>query len=254
MELYNEIIGSGKDIVFLHGLFGDGRNLMNIARSLSGDFRCILVDHRNHGNSPHAKQFSYKIMADDLKDTLDKLGVNDPVIIGHSMGGKTAMEYALSNQERVRALVCMDQAAGSYRPRYSGFVETMKAFRTDVVTSRSEAERFFTDHGVDEREARFLLKNLVKGKKGYNWRINLDSIIENYHHIWEGVGGGESWKGPVLVLKGELSDFIRREDEEYFRTLFPSVQIKTVPNAGHWLHVDNPAECIAGIRNFLSTI
>lgn len=254
MQLFTRESGSGTPIIFLHGLFGQGVNLISVARSLDHEYRCILTDQRNHGNSGHDDFFSYPVLAEDINETLSALGIGKAIIAGHSMGAKIAMEFALSYPEKTLALICMDSAPGKYPPRYQNFIKSMDSLDLLHIKSRREAETLLLDAGVREAEMRFLLKNLRRKEQGFYWRLNLKGLIKNYDRIWDGINGSRVYEKPVLFLKGEFSDFIQKKDESYIRELFPSAQIEVIKNADHWLHVDNPDQCVSEINAFLSDL
>jgi len=254
MVLHTLKSGSGQEIIFLHGLFGDGKNLYPISRELENYYTCLLTDQRNHGKSPHADAFSYPVLAADVKETIDVSGIGDCVVIGHSMGAKTAMEFALAFPETIKALICMDSSPGRYNMRYDNLAESMKNMDLLNIESREEAFKYLVSLGIDVSEARFLLKNLVRGNNGFEWRINLVSLINNYENIWAAIDVGRVYNGPVLFLKGRNSDFIKHSDYSLIKGMFPNASIKEIDKAGHWLHVDNPEQCVSEIIEFLNTV
>ena len=254
MVLHTLKSGSGPAVFFLHGLFGDGKNLYSISRDLENRFSCYLADQRNHGKSAHDDKFSYSVMAEDLNETLEHYGISKAIVIGHSMGAKTSMEFALRFPEKVRALVCMDSSPGKYDMRYDDFVKSMRDMDLPNIGSREEAEKYLTESGINILEAKFLLKNLVRNSTGFSWRINLGALINNYENIWAPVSENLRYNGPVLFLKGEKSNFITEKDEKLILKLFPSARIAEIKNAGHWLHIDNTAMCNEEIGSFLASI
>ncbi len=254
MILHTLKSGSGQEIIFLHGLFGDGKNLYPISRELENHYTCLLADQRNHGKSQHADDFSYSVLAADVKESVDDSGIGECIILGHSMGAKTAMEFALAYPEKTKALICMDSSPGRYDMRYDNFVKSMNSMDLLNIRSREDAFKYLTSSGINASEARFLLKNLFREGKSYRWRINLHSLINNYENIWAPIRDGRSYSGPVLFLKGRNSDFIKPADHDLITELFPHASIKVIEEAGHWLHVDNPAQCVSEIMKFLSGI
>ena len=242
-------------VFFLHGLLGSADNWGTFCRDLSGkSLRCIAVDQRNHGSSPHFPDMDYPLMAGDLVELADSLDISRFSIVGHSMGGKTAMETALGYPERVKSIVVADIAPVEYEPEYREYIDSLKLVDLAGIRRKSEAGAILNEYIPDRRLSMFFLTNLRKEEDGhYRWRINIDGITSNYDNIWRGIEGGRSFNGRTLFLKGADSDFIIEEYMERINCLFPSYRLETIEKAGHWLHVDQPDKVKSLLAGFLGS-
>ena len=246
-------LGSGPPVVLVHGLFGMARNLGTIQRALAQRWRVLAVDLRNHGSSPHAPGMDYDTMADDLKETLDARGYDGIALMGHSMGGKTCMRFALRHGATVKRLCVADIAPVAYRPRNGPVVAALRRIPVGSAVTRAEAEAIL-EPDVPEKPVRaFLLQNLEFGPQT-RWRIGLDEIEDGLHDIesWP-ESEGMAYEGPTLFVAGDRSEFINPGDREAMRTLFPHHRMATIKGAGHWVHVDNPSAFLGILESFLDT-
>ncbi|MEW5816550.1 MAG: alpha/beta fold hydrolase [Spirochaetota bacterium] len=243
MKLFSKEYGKGYPVIILHGLLGSSDNWHPIAKRLENRFRVITVDLRNHGRSPHAEVFNYEIMARDIADLLDEKQVSASHFIGHSLGGKVAMEVSLTYPKRIGKLIIVDINPKTYQPYYENIFETVKNLNLDCITSRKEAEEKFIPSVPDRLVRLFLLKNLYRDSQGkYKWKININGLAKNYDNIWVGIKEDSRvpYSGPVLFIRGALSDAIRDQDILHIQKLFLKAQIVTVPDAGHWIHATHP--------------
>ncbi|MDX1519939.1 MAG: alpha/beta fold hydrolase [Gammaproteobacteria bacterium] len=244
--------GTGDALVLLHGLFGSGRNLDALARKFCSNRTVISPDLRNHGNSPHHDVMDYLTMADDIKELMVANSVKNPVLVGHSMGGKVAMVNALLYPEEVTAVVILDIAPAEYTFEHQPVLETLANLDLESIQSRRDADELLGEEYRNPMFRQFLLQNLVRINGHFQWRLNLDAISNNIHHI---TGfpelPGRSYDGPALFLGGDNSAYISNEHHADIHRLFPSARIKIIPDAGHWLHVDQTATVIAEIEFFL---
>ena len=242
-------------VFFLHGLLGCAENWGSVCRRLSGEgLRCIAVDQRNHGSSPHSPEMSYPLMAEDLHHLADHLNIRRFSIVGHSMGGKTAMEAALIGADRIRSLVVADIAPIRYKPAYVDYINSLSEMNLDGVEKRSDAGRKLERFIPDRNLRMFFLTNLRKKEDGsFGWRINLDGITSNYDHVWEEIHGSRRYDGPVLFLRGGESGFITEPALEYIGELFPSYQLETIDGAGHWVHSEAPDDFRARVLRFIGS-
>lgn len=257
MELFTHLVGHGRPrFAFLHGLFGQGRNWSAIAKGLAGDGASLLVDLPNHGRSPWTDHFSYADMADavaaDLRERLGPLG--NLVVVGHSMGGKTAMVLALRRPEVVRGLVVIDIAPDDSSHGY-GFGRLIAALRDLDLASfdnRDEADAALAARVPDEGVRSFLLQNLRRTRRGFAWHPNLELLARDLPLISGFPVVGGSYPGPVLWLRGEDSGYVRDEHLPAMRRLFPRHTLVTVPGAGHWVHSDAPEFVVESIHDFVA--
>jgi pimeloyl-ACP methyl ester carboxylesterase len=242
--------GDGPPVVLLHGLFGSARNFGATQRALTPLFRVIAMDARNHGASPHAAGMRYATLAADVLETMDALGVTRSAVIGHSMGGKTAMTLAVMAPERVGRLLVADIAPIPYQHGNSTIADAMRAIPLHAGLTRAEADAALTE-AVPAAEVRtFLLQNLQFAPQP-SWRIGLDEIAAAIPDLegWETPSG--NFSGPVLFVSGAQSDYVRPEHRPAIRALFPTARFVSVKNAGHWLHADNPAGFLSVVEAFL---
>ena len=242
--------GSGPPIVLLHGLFGSARNFGTVQRALTPLFRVIALDARNHGASPHGAGMRYATLAADVLETLDALGVARAAVIGHSMGGKTAMTLATMAPDRVGRLLVADIAPVPYQHENESVADAMRAIPLHAGLTRAEAEAALADAVPSPSVRTFLIQNLQFGPRPH-WRIGLDEIAAAIPDLegWETPAG--TYSGATLFVSGAQSDFVLPEQRPVIRALFPAARFVAVKHAGHWLHADNPAGFLSVVEAFL---
>ena len=258
LQLASDSIGTGPNLVILHGLFGDGENWRNQAKKLAISFTVDSLDMRNHGASPHSSQINYPAMAADVKHTCENLGLQKFHLLGHSMGGKTAMQLALDHPSLVERLIIVDIAPKQYPHHHQmvldGLTQLQALSRLGNLTSRRQADTVLAEF-IGERQTRaFLLKNLQRTESGeYQLRINLDAIVRGYGSIAAAVPAHPTapWQGPVLFIKGAESDYLQTEDKATITGLFPNATLKTIGGAGHWPQSEKPDVVYKIINSFL---
>ncbi len=256
MELHYKQLGdAGEDLIILHGLLGSLDNWITIAKQLAENYRVWLVDQRNHGKSPHSEDHSFRLMADDLKQLMDEQEISSAVLIGHSMGGKTAMQVAIDYPDRVEGLVVVDMAVKAYS---SGHEEIFKAlFAMDITTiqSRKEADEMLAQYIADFNIRQFLLKNLTRSEHGgFQWKVNLNALWSNYDNMLEETSSPYPVQIPALFIKGGRSDYIQEDDEEQIRAIFPQARFEVVPSSGHWVHAEAPRPFLDHLSMFLNEL
>jgi esterase len=215
--------------------------------------RVHLPDLRNHGKSPRSPDFSIPSLAGDLADYLEAEELGPCLVGGHSLGAKVAMELALSRPQLVRALVCFDMAPRAYEPRYTGYLDSLRRLEVTRIGSRAEA-RAALEPDIDASTLAFLLKSLVPDTAhpgGWKWLLNLEAISAAYPHIWQEVAGGRCFEGPALFVTGGTSDYVGARDVDDVIDRFPQAELTAVPEAGHWLHAEKPAEVLNELRNWI---
>lgn len=244
--------GQGPPLILLHGLFGAGQNWGAIRKALAPRFRVLTPDLRNHGASPRAAAMSYDAMAQDIADTLDAAGIARAAVLGHSMGGKAAMAFALAHPDRVERLVVADIAPVRYPPALRGFVAALQAIPLRPGLTRREADAALAASIPEGGIRAFLLQSLRFETDPPEWRLGLAEIAAAMPEIEDAPPtGGRRYGGPVLVLGGERSRYILPEHHAVFRALFPQARFATVPGAGHWVHAENPQGFLAAVDAFL---
>ena len=247
---------TGSPIVFCHGLFGQGRNWTAVAKALADDHRTVLVDLPHHGRSPWSDSFDYVEVADQLADLLgDLFGQDDPVtLVGHSMGGKAAMVTALRSPELVRRLCVVDVAPVDYggRGEFAGYIEAMQGLDLGSLERRADADAAL-EPAVPNRTVRgFLLQNLRNEDGGWRWQVNLEVLGRDLDALsgWpaDRLDGLAPFEGPVLWMAGGDSGYVRSEQEEEMRRLFPRTRKIVVKGAGHWVHSQQPEVVVEALR------
>lgn len=253
MELGYQSFGSGAPLVVLHGLFGSRENWQTLARKWSDAVQVFVVDQRNHGSSPHDDAFDYPTLAADLHDFLAQRGIPRAHVLGHSMGGKTAMEWALTWPNEVCSLIVVDIAPKAYPRHHDEVLSAMYGLDLPGYTARQEIDEALAAQIADLPTRQFIQKNVVRDEGGtFRWRINLDAITSEYDSIIKGIAGDRQYPGPALFVRGEKSTYVQDQDMTRITTLFPQATLTTVPNAGHWVHADAPAAVEQIVRAFLA--
>ena len=253
MVLHSQILGSGKPFVILHGFLGMGDNWKTLGTRWADDgYEVHLLDQRNHGRSFHSDEFSYEKMAEDLKKYYDEHDLKEIILLGHSMGGKVAMQFAVTYPEKVSKLIVADIAPKAYPPHHQDILKALSALDFSTIKSRGEAEDILSEYIKDQGTRLFLLKNLYrKTKKELALRINLPVLSEKIEEVGVALPENTVFEGDTLFLGGEKSGYIEPMDELLIKKHFPKAEIGTISNAGHWLHAENPDEFYDNVMNFL---
>lgn len=268
MELFYRKFGAGHPLIILHGLYGSSTNWITVGKVFAKQFEVFLPDLRNHGNSPFSSEHSYDLMKDDLDSFMRSQNIEKAIIIGHSMGGKTAMFFAAAFPEKVRALVVVDISPRSYKSLnesdhqyvdHKNIIDSLLSLNLSILKSREDADRFLLNNIQSSRVRQFLLKNLHRNHDGsFSWKLNVHAIHDNLHQIMEGLDEhkydyANGIAGfPVLFIRGEKSNYIENIDIPVIKKIFPMAEIVTVPGAGHWLHAEQPELFIKTVSYFLS--
>ncbi len=245
MKLFYRHFGEGQPLIILHGIFGISDNWATLGKRLAEKFSVYIPDMRNHGQSPHSPTFNYISMADDLLEFIEDNQLEKPIIIGHSMGGKVAMTFALEHPDMVDKLVIVDISLRKYPGRNVHFdmISAMMAINFENITSRGEVESLLETTIPDKRIRLFVLKNLYrKTRHSFAWRLNLQAISANMESIFEGIENSSVYLGPSLFIKGGKSDYIIESDYPLIHKNFPGAVIQTIEGASHWVHADSPDE------------
>lgn len=251
MNLFYRELGEGQPLIILHGLFGASDNWLSIGRILSEHFKVYLVDQRNHGKSPHDDEFSYRAMAEDLKEFIEQHDIDDPVILGHSMGGKTAMQFVLDNQDDFDKLIVVDIGPKAYPVHHRTILDGLLSIKLSTLASRGEADKQLSKYVPEMGVRQFLLKNLGRGPNGFEWKVNLPVINEKIEIIGHGTEGRLVIDKEVLFIRGANSNYILDEDIDLIKNIFPTAKLETVENAGHWVHAEKPQTVLDLVLAFL---
>jgi len=253
MDLFHIIKGKGTPVIILHGLFGSSDNWYSIANRFSENHMVILVDQRNHGRSFHDKTLDYNVMVTDLERLYQSLKLKRSILIGHSMGGKTAMKFSLKNPSAVEKLIVLDIAPKKYPVHHDKIIDALCGLKVHKYDKREDLDRKLA-HSIPNIAVRqFLLKNLVRDPhNNLKWRINLPVIKKSLEKISEEINSPNRFDGPTLFIAGSLSHYVQPEDKYQIKKLFPNASMIYFKNAGHWIHADTPEEFIDTASSFIN--
>lgn len=253
MQLNFKSFGQGSPIVILHGLFGMLDNWQTIAKKLAENYSVFIIDQRNHGRSPHDAAFNYQIMAEDLREFLESQWIYKSHIIGHSMGGKTAMQFALNYPEMVERLVVVDIGPTENVSNHQAIYDALLSLPIEEMQNRKEAEAFLGNRIPEPGVRQFLLKNFTRKKEGgYRWKMNLPVLQEKYEEILAAVEGDMPVEMPTLFIRGGRSGYLHPDQLPEIRELFRVAEMYTVEEAGHWVHAEQPQELLEKVQRFLA--
>ncbi len=252
MKLNYKTLGEGQPLIILHGLFGSLDNWLTLGKRFAEFRKVYLVDQRNHGGSPHDDSFSFEVMAEDLHEFIEQHDIHEAAIMGHSMGGKTAMNYAVRYAGDWEKLIVVDIAPRAYPIHHQEIIDALKRLDLGVYSSRSEAEEDLGRDISDFGQRQFLLKNLKRESGGgFSWKMNLEVIAANIEAIGQGLEVRQSTEKPALFIRGEKSHYVDDEDIILINQHFPNARVETVKGAGHWVHAEKPDELFTLVRDFL---
>jgi len=254
MILHSNIIGEGKPLIILHGFLGMGDNWKTLGKQFSeSNLEVHLVDQRNHGRSFHSNDFDYDVMAEDLKEYCNEKKLSSVVLMGHSMGGKTAMLFASKHPEFVKQLIIADISPRYYPVHHDAILKGLSNLDFNEIKSRTQAEKALANYVPEIGTRMFLLKNLYWVRKGkLALRMNLEALKTNVSEVGEALPNHSTFNKATLFLRGDKSEYIGESDEAVIHRHFPNSEIKTIANAGHWLHAENPDDFYDAVIQFLS--
>lgn len=250
--LHSKILGEGKPLLILHGFLGMGDNWKTLGNEFANDFQVHLIDQRNHGRSFHSTDFSYKLMAEDLKHYCDHHTLENCYIIGHSMGGKTAMHFAMNYPHLIEKLIVADIAPKVYPAHHQYILKALMEVDFSQHTSRKSIEEVLQQYIKEKGVIQFLMKNVHRtSKTSLGYRFNLETLYKKYEEVVKNELPEITFSKPTLFLKGSESNYIDSSDEMMIKTYFPIGKIQEISNSGHWLHAENPKEFYSTVMNFL---
>ena len=250
---YKQIGESGKPMIILHGVFGFLDNWLTIGKTISEHgFKVYLVDQRNHGRSPHEAPLDFSHMAADLKGFLDEHDITDPVLVGHSMGGKTVMEYAVTYPGTFSQLVIVDIGPKAYPIHHRKILEGLNAIPINEIESRNQADEILSAYEPIVTVRQFLLKNLYrKDEGGFGWRFNLPLLTTDMSKVGSEIVSKQKIEAPTLFMRGANSNYIQDEDWEGILNIFPNAKLETIADSGHWVQAEQPKAFVAVLMHFL---
>ncbi|MCR9249784.1 MAG: alpha/beta fold hydrolase [bacterium] len=253
MKLHFRKYGEGEPLLILHGVFGSSDNWQTVGKAFAENYEVYLIDQRNHGNSPHHEDFNYDVMANDLLELMDDHKLESAHILGHSMGGKTAMNFAATFPERVKKLIVVDIAPKFYAPHHQQIIEGFRSVDLDALTSRGEADKAMSTVISNMGIRLFLLKNLKREDSGFGWKINLDVIERNITNVGSGLEADQKFDGHTLFIAGGNSDYIQEHDFGLISSHFSNYKFEKIEGAGHWVHAEKPKELFEIVSKFLTS-
>lgn len=253
MQLNYKTYGEGTPLIILHGLLGSLDNWNTLAKKFAENhFQVFIIDQRNHGHSPHTDEFSYEIMADDLLEFCQQQQLNKVNLIGHSMGGKTAMLFAHQHPEMINKLIIADIAPIKYKPGHNAIFEALLSANIATVDTRDEVEQQLSKTIKEYSVRQFLMKGLTRGENNeFEWRFNIPSLVKNYPLILDTFKLKLPYFSSVLFIRGSKSDYINKESIVAIEEYFPNYELATIEGAGHWLHAEKPKEFLQICLRFL---
>lgn len=252
MKLFFRELGQGEPIIILHGLFGSSDNWLTQAKIFAAAYKVYSVDQRNHGQSPHSDDFDYQSMVADLNEFIEDHQIQHPVILGHSMGGKAAMNFALAHPDKLSKLIIVDIAPRPYNLEHYTIVEGLKAVPAESLGSRNEADEILSQHVREPDVRQFLLKNLQrKSTGGFSWKINLPIISQKLSNVGLDLQFSGQFKKPTLFVRGAKSKYVLDSDWKRISEIFPAAQLETM-DTGHWVQAEKPQEFSETIMHWLS--
>lgn len=254
MKLAYREYGEGQPLIILHGLFGQSDNWNTLSKGFAEKgFRVFTIDQRNHGLSPHSEEWNYDVMADDLKEFIEEHDLKDPIIIGHSMGGKTVMFFELKYPGISSKLIVADIAARSSARHHDEVLKALNAVDFNSLKTRKEAEAVLNEYINDAGTKQFLLKNIYwKEDEVMAWRFNLETITGKYDEILVEVPHKTS-NVKTMIMRGENSNYISDSDVEDMKRRFPNSVLVTIKGAGHWIHAEKPKEFFESVLEFIKS-
>ncbi|ORU91332.1 MAG: alpha/beta hydrolase [Cycloclasticus sp. symbiont of Poecilosclerida sp. N] len=243
----------GPPLIILHGLFGSARNWRGVAKQLAERYTVYTLDLRNHGTSPHADKMDYVAMSADVLGFMQQQSLASAIVLGHSMGGKVAMELALSDTGKVSKLIVVDIAPVTYQHNFDDVLAGLYHVPLDTVSCRKDAEAYLAEKISDTGLRQFLLQNLaVNTAGGYQWRVNLASIEDEMPSIMGfSLDGDRVYSGKTQFIRGGKSTYLASRYQSAIADMFPNMTFETVKKAGHWPHIESPREFMSVLNTFL---
>jgi esterase len=251
---YKEYGSGDKIVIVLHGFLGSLDNWHSLATEWGNNgLHIYTIDQRNHGRSPHTDHHSIPLMVEDLKDFMDQHYIDSAVILGHSMGGKVAMQFALDYPDRCSKLIVADMAPREYKPGHDDVFDAIFQVSLDTIQTRKEADDAMIPYLGDFGTRQFVMKSLERSADGhYRWKFNLRTLFQDYNDVIKAIHSSHAYSGPTLFIRGGLSLYVKDSDMDDIKALFPAAAIHTIDEAGHWLHADKPKAFYEVVLNFVN--
>ncbi len=267
MDLFFRKFGDGPPLIIVHGLYGESDNWVSTGRALADHYEVFIIDQRNHGNSPHTREHNYTLLKNDLLGFMDAHRLEKAILLGHSMGGKTIMFFAADYPERVQSMIVVDISPRSYKSLnqpsphtldHLNILNAMMSVDFEKAESRMDIDMMLAGTIASQRVRQFLLKNVRrKDQNHFEWKLNLGALHDEMPRILDGLDPEKYLNGngitgfPALFIRGENSDYIQDIDYGIIHTIFPTAEIVSIPNAGHWVHAEQPELFLKTVNYFL---
>lgn len=252
LQLSYKTYGNSKfpPLIILHGFLGSADNWHTLAKQFSEHFFVWTIDQRNHGRSPHAYEFHYDILVDDLYEFIDYHQIEQPILLGHSMGGKVAMQLAMYYQRLVPQLIVADMAPYAYSHHHQAVLEALQNIHLEQYAKREQVDEALQYYIPEWDTRQFILKSLYYENGQYHWRFYLESLLDNYEQILKPVQG-KPYDKPTCFIKGGNSKYIDENRWSEIISLFPNAELRVIKDAGHWVHAEKPQAFYQEVINFL---
>ena len=253
MKLHSKIYGDkGQDLIVIHGLFGMGDNWNSLGKQFSKYCKVHLIDLRNHGRSPHSADFNYEVMCEDILEYMQDKDISNPIILGHSLGGKVAMKFAFTHPDKIEKLIVADISPRKYNTDFhQNLLRTLYKLPLEDFDKREEIDEVLSSIYEDKGMRLFLLKNLYRNEnKEFSWRFNIEVLLEKVSNIQEADFIEGVCSIPTHFLRGGNSDYISSADELIINKHFSDFSIATIDGAGHWLHAEKPEQFYNEVMGF----
>ncbi|RLV58893.1 alpha/beta fold hydrolase [Parashewanella curva] len=247
------VSGQGPSIILIHGLFGNLDNLKNLAQHLETDYQVIRIDLPNHGASPHIDNLNFDIISQQLLTVFNELHIEKAHFVGHSLGGKAAMAFALNNSNKCLSVIAADIAPAKYPRRHDSVFNALTSLPLNQGSDRKAALQHLVSSGIETPTAQFLLKNLQRNDTGFTWKMNLQGLLNSYETLIDWPYQRIQYTGPCLFIRGGNSDYITQEHRQDILSQFPKVQAKTIHETGHWLHAEKPMVFNRIVKEFIDS-
>ncbi|PIB37257.1 alpha/beta hydrolase [Reichenbachiella sp. 5M10] len=252
MDLLNyKVLGEGQPLIIIHGFLGSLDNWLTLGKRFAENFQVYLIDQRNHGKSFHSEEWGYEKMVEDLEYFIEELEIENPILLGHSMGGKTVMQYTAFYPDKVDKLIVADIGPKSYPPHHQKILEGLSAVPISALESRQQAEEVLQQYVPDLGTRTFLMKNIQRSGEGFSWKMNLPVLSEQIEKVGEALSHHLPIETETLFVRGGNSNYILDEDWSEIEEIFPHAELETVANAGHWLHAEQPDDFYNKVMNFI---
>lgn len=252
MKLFFRELGQGSPLIILHGLFGSSDNWYSLSKIFAEKYKVYVIDQRNHGQSPHSSSHDYLALTDDLNEFIEDHQIEKPIIIGHSMGGKTAMNFAVRFPEKLSKLIIVDITPKAYPVHHDSILEGLNAIHLNQLESRGQADEILSRYVPESPVRQFLLKNLARdSNQGFEWRINIPVLEEHIEDMGVALQYEGKFDGPTLFIVGTKSNYFVAGDDVMIKSFFSKAKIVTL-NTGHWVQAENPKEFMETVFNFVN--